>query len=203
MAETPSTPGSASGLRSRPCSAAPDTPSAAPVTKAASARGSRISHTTITIARGGRADQGGQDPADPEGRRAEQAGGRRRGQTRRRQQPDQYPVVSHGIPRATAQPPKVNLPPADDRPGHGPDNPARCRTPGGRRGDGGTRGEQEQEAARERVAESRTRERQGRNRPQFLLCFPIGSGVRRGQAGLLACRVAPTLRAFPSSTDSG
>ena len=47
VADTPSTPGSASGLRSSPCNAAPEAPSAAPVPKAASARGRRISHTTI------------------------------------------------------------------------------------------------------------------------------------------------------------
>ena len=42
---TPSSPGSASGLRSRPCSAAPDMPSDMPTRMASSTRGRRISVT--------------------------------------------------------------------------------------------------------------------------------------------------------------
>ena len=43
---TPSRPGSARGLRNRPCVRAPDSPSAAPTSAANRARGRRISHST-------------------------------------------------------------------------------------------------------------------------------------------------------------
>ncbi len=45
-ADTPSTPGSASGLRNSPCSTAPERPSAAPTIKAQAMRGARTCHST-------------------------------------------------------------------------------------------------------------------------------------------------------------
>lgn len=46
VADTPSTPGSARGLRSSPCRTAPASPRAAPTITAQTARGARTSHNT-------------------------------------------------------------------------------------------------------------------------------------------------------------
>ena len=46
VADTPSTPGSASGLRNSPCITAPANPRAAPTTRAQTARGARTCHST-------------------------------------------------------------------------------------------------------------------------------------------------------------
>ena len=79
-----------------------ETPSAAPVTKAASARGNRISHTTITSPGEAAPTRAASTRPHPERRRAEQAGRRDGAHTRRPQQPDEHPVVPHGQSRPRA-----------------------------------------------------------------------------------------------------
>ena len=94
-AETPSTPGSASGFRNRPWSAAPDAPSAAPAVNAAAARGRRISQTTMRVARRRAAKERGQHPVDAERRRAEQARGGKRSQPGGGQRREEQAVTHH------------------------------------------------------------------------------------------------------------
>ena len=66
-AETPTRPGSASGLRNRPCMSAPETASAAPTSPPSSRRGSRIWNRTSAsrrITADGCADEGREDAAE-------------------------------------------------------------------------------------------------------------------------------------------
>ena len=77
VADTPSTPGSANGLRSSPCITAPDRPRAAPTSAAATPRGARIDQRTCPGAEEGSraarrycADESGDSPTASENAKA-------------------------------------------------------------------------------------------------------------------------------------